>query len=78
LAPAPRAGSAAIAQQFRDDGWRFSAVDLPKSGMTRAVLARQRNVLAIEGDDPDDDLRGIVLSGLFRANKGRIILASVS
>jgi NAD(P)-dependent dehydrogenase (short-subunit alcohol dehydrogenase family) len=40
----------AIAQQLLDEGWKVGAVDLPKSGLTRAFPPRQRNTLAIEAD----------------------------
>src|SRR5262245_59326999 len=44
----------AIAQHLADDRWQVGAVDLPKSGLTRAFPPRQRKVLAIEGDVSDE------------------------
>jgi NAD(P)-dependent dehydrogenase (short-subunit alcohol dehydrogenase family) len=57
----------AIAQQLHGEGWRVGALDLPKSGLTRAFPSRQRNVLAIEGDVSDEaSTRGAVKSVLDR------------
>ena len=44
----------AVAQHLHDEGWKVGAVDLPKSGLTRAFPAKRRNVLAIEGDVSDE------------------------
>jgi NAD(P)-dependent dehydrogenase (short-subunit alcohol dehydrogenase family) len=40
----------ATTQHLLENGWRVGAVDLPKSGLTRAYPPRLRNALAIEGD----------------------------
>src|SRR5262245_39020924 len=43
----------AIARRLLDDGWRIGALDLPKSGLTRA-FARTRRALLMEGDVADE------------------------
>jgi NAD(P)-dependent dehydrogenase (short-subunit alcohol dehydrogenase family) len=40
----------AIAQHLLENGWHIGAVDLPKSGLTRAYPPRLRKAFAIEGD----------------------------
>lgn len=42
----------AIAKHLLEDGWAVAALDLPKSGLSRA-FARRRDVLTIQGDVAD-------------------------
>jgi NAD(P)-dependent dehydrogenase (short-subunit alcohol dehydrogenase family) len=45
----------AIARHLVSSGWQVSIIDLPDSGLSRAV-ARERNILAIEGDVRDEEI----------------------
>lgn len=45
----------AVAQHLLAEGWRVVAVDLPKSGLTRAFPNTRRNIAAVEGDVGDED-----------------------
>lgn len=45
----------AIAQQLLAVGWRVVAVDLPKSGLTRAFPKTRRTIVGVEGDVADED-----------------------
>jgi NAD(P)-dependent dehydrogenase (short-subunit alcohol dehydrogenase family) len=40
----------AIARRMQDEGWAIGALDLPKSGLSRAFPRARRNVLAIEAE----------------------------
>ncbi len=44
-----------IAQHLLAEGWRVVAVDLPKSGLTRAFPKSRRTIVGIEGDAANED-----------------------
>ncbi|HEX5508963.1 MAG TPA: SDR family NAD(P)-dependent oxidoreductase, partial [Pseudolabrys sp.] len=43
-----------IAQRLLEEGWAVCAVDLPKSGLSRAYSKHNRDVATIEGDVADE------------------------
>jgi NAD(P)-dependent dehydrogenase (short-subunit alcohol dehydrogenase family) len=45
----------AVARHLLDAGWRVGVLDLPDSGLARALPRRSRNVLTIEGDVRDEE-----------------------
>jgi NAD(P)-dependent dehydrogenase (short-subunit alcohol dehydrogenase family) len=45
----------AVARHLLDTGWRVGVLDLPDSGLARALPRRSRNVLTIEGDVRDEE-----------------------
>jgi NAD(P)-dependent dehydrogenase (short-subunit alcohol dehydrogenase family) len=45
----------AIGKHLHDNGWRVAAVDLPHSGLVRALRKSDRNVVLIEGDVTNEE-----------------------
>jgi NAD(P)-dependent dehydrogenase (short-subunit alcohol dehydrogenase family) len=45
----------AIVRKLLESGWNAGVIDLPDSGLHRAFPAKNRNVLAIEGDARDEE-----------------------